>query len=78
LCLFGFYNFLIASRTVNFSGLESHADTGVYVVLMTHGSVLKRGQEDPAYMKLGDMEVRQKLGQEAWEPWCMQPKGIVK
>lgn len=28
LCLFGFYNFLIASRTVNFSGLESHADTG--------------------------------------------------
>lgn len=29
LCLFGFYNFLISSCTVNVSGLESHADTGV-------------------------------------------------
>lgn len=36
----------------------------VYAVWMTHGSILKRGQEDPACMKLGDMEVRQKLGQE--------------
>lgn len=65
LCLFRFYNFLIFSRTVNFSGLWSRADTGWMQGLMTHGSgsLWKTRQEGTASIESRrEMEASCNLG----------------